>query len=523
MEPMFAPLTLLALCASPQAPVPSVVLPLFGPLPTGEDIALAQFPTTNERGGFAFVVRFPDGTKAIWGSFDRTPPRILTRDSDLPDGYWLERVGLGADSVTYFARAISGAPVTCNRGIIGRDGTGLICLERTMLSVPGSSLSTIDQFAVPNTGGGRYVFQYSVPPNTTEARFGIFNEGDPIPELLVGDGIVGATGAITNVIDLKLSPTGAHYGCRVVLDNGGGDYAVVDGAVLQNQGVNVQSGMLVDPSGPAGGPTWFRILEVAKAASGDWWVHGGDNPATPNQTFLMKNGEVILERGDVVDGETIVRLSGGLVVTERGTAACLVTLEPDSFLDLSIWYEGRIALKPGQEVDTDGDGVPEPDRTIVTVNGLPYVDADHAIWSQATITDPDDPLVFVKVAMPFGEVVCPGEANSTGGPATAEALGTQLIDQNDLSLTARGLPPGAMGLWLTSAQPGFLPNPAGSAGNLCLGGAVGRFAGALGMASAGGSSVSPSTSPTSRSPRGESPRSPVKLGTSSSGTGTRRP
>lgn len=477
---------MLVLCAAQDARVPSVVVPLFGPLPSGQDIAVAQFPTTNERGGFAFVVRFSDGSKAVWGSLDRTPPRLLVRESDLPPGYRIERAALGANSVTYYGRAVSGLFPPCDRGVIERDGAGLLCLSRDMLPVQGSTLTGIEALGVPGVGPGRFIFGYGTPVEPTLARFGIFDEGDPSPRLLVGDSIFGATGAITNVLSLKLSPTGAHYGCRVVLDSGTADYAVVDGEVLQNQGVNVQSGMPVHPGAPAGGPTWFRILEVMKAASGDWWVYGGDNPATPNRPFLMKNGEIILERGDVVEGRVISRVQGGLAVTEGGTAACLVALEPGTFLDNAVWYEGRLALWPGQAVDVDGDGVPEPDRTITSVDGFPLVDEDHVVWSRVQVTNPTQPFLFVKVAMPFGDPVCRGATNSTGTSVVAEALGTQLIDQNDLTLTARGLPGNATGLWLTSTQPGRFPNPAGSAGDLCLGGAVGRFAGAIGTASATG-------------------------------------
>ena len=42
-------------------------------------------------------------------------------------------------------------------------------------------------------------------------------------------------------------------------------------------------------------------------------------------------------------------------------------------------------------------------------------------------------------------------------------------------LTAFDLPPNEFGYFIVGQVQGFLPNPGGSQGNLCLGGAIGRF------------------------------------------------
>ena len=46
---------------------------------------------------------------------------------------------------------------------------------------------------------------------------------------------------------------------------------------------------------------------------------------------------------------------------------------------------------------------------------------------------------------------------------------------NDLTLEAFHLPLNQFGYFITSQTPGFVPNPGGSQGNLCLGGTIGRF------------------------------------------------
>ena len=69
----------------------------------------------------------------------------------------------------------------------------------------------------------------------------------------------------------------------------------------------------------------------------------------------------------------------------------------------------------------------------------------------------------------------PAAPNSTGLPARIESDGTYLAGGLPLTLRAVDLPNFSFGYFLNSNTPGFVANPAGSQGNLCLGGSVGRF------------------------------------------------
>ncbi|MCP3914068.1 MAG: hypothetical protein GY711_00755 [bacterium] len=71
----------------------------------------------------------------------------------------------------------------------------------------------------------------------------------------------------------------------------------------------------------------------------------------------------------------------------------------------------------------------------------------------------------------------PAVENSTGAPAILEAAGSPFVVDNLLTLTARNLPPHQFGYLLTSQSEGFIANPGGSQGNLCLGGTIARFVG----------------------------------------------
>ncbi|MEM8713045.1 MAG: hypothetical protein AAGG01_19020 [Planctomycetota bacterium] len=69
---------------------------------------------------------------------------------------------------------------------------------------------------------------------------------------------------------------------------------------------------------------------------------------------------------------------------------------------------------------------------------------------------------------------CLSNPNSTGANSTMTISGSLSVAANDVTLTAT-IPPSSFGFFLTSQTADFVANPAGSAGNLCLGGAIGRF------------------------------------------------
>lgn len=81
------------------------------------------------------------------------------------------------------------------------------------------------------------------------------------------------------------------------------------------------------------------------------------------------------------------------------------------------------------------------------------------------------------VAPVIGTYYCTANPNSTGVPGEIVAQGSTDVLDNNLNLTARNLPQFSFGFMITSDTPQFTANPAGSAGNLCIGGSIGRFVG----------------------------------------------
>ena len=82
-----------------------------------------------------------------------------------------------------------------------------------------------------------------------------------------------------------------------------------------------------------------------------------------------------------------------------------------------------------------------------------------------------------RIGLEIGTVYCdPAVPNSTGQPATITATGSNAVSDDDVTLRATSLSPDKLGYFIVSQTTGFVSNPGGSQGNLCLGGGIGRYA-----------------------------------------------
>lgn len=86
------------------------------------------------------------------------------------------------------------------------------------------------------------------------------------------------------------------------------------------------------------------------------------------------------------------------------------------------------------------------------------------------IACPGCPVSSVGVAVCLAVV-----PNSTGLPGRLTAIGERDLPSNNLILSATQLPDGMFGLFLAARGVGFMANPGGSQGNICLGAPMVRF------------------------------------------------
>ena len=75
----------------------------------------------------------------------------------------------------------------------------------------------------------------------------------------------------------------------------------------------------------------------------------------------------------------------------------------------------------------------------------------------------------------IGTNYCSANPNSTGSSSSMSATGSASVALNDLTLVATGLPPLGFGFFITGPASGFVQNPGGSSGNLCISGSIGRY------------------------------------------------
>lgn len=97
--------------------------------------------------------------------------------------------------------------------------------------------------------------------------------------------------------------------------------------------------------------------------------------------------------------------------------------------------------------------------------------------------DPNQPVSPQRFGQQYGQA----NPNSTGAIGSMEVTGSPHANVNNVILTAVDLPTSVPGFFLTSRTIDFVANPAGSDGNLLLGGSVGRFDRLLDMTNPAGS------------------------------------
>lgn len=176
-----------------------------------------------------------------------------------------------------------------------------------------------------------------------------------------------------------------------------------------------------------------------------------------------------------------------------------------------LWSQvgGLITLGAGLPVDVNGDGTvvvfggnpariwtaaggQQELRTVLTAGGavvppLPFAVRAVSEDGRAVAGWVSTPnlgtsrhafVAFLAPPRPLevGMTYCsPAAPNSTGQPSEIGARGSIVIADHDFIVRAERLPQSVFGYFLTSRTPGFVANPGGSAGNLCLGGTIGRF------------------------------------------------
>lgn len=224
----------------------------------------------------------------------------------------------------------------------------------------------------------------------------------------------------------------------------------------------------------------YKDAAFVEGQGGTWgtWVCSAGtavNSGTllPGQRKAMTNSPLIFDNAEI--GLTFQGSPGDLVsycVSEATDRAQGPEVGP-TLVSSPLWISaGAIPSTGVLHVTHNIQGLPMLSHTTLHVQGR--MDDGNAIhmtnpgW--ATVLDRG--LDFCNVLETrVGQVYCaPNTPNSTGTPARILAVGSHCVVNNELTIHALGLPHNQFGYLLNSPGQGFIPNPGGSMGNLCLGG-----------------------------------------------------
>ena len=165
---------------------------------------------------------------------------------------------------------------------------------------------------------------------------------------------------------------------------------------------------------------------------------------------------------------------GSFVLSYTNVSGQLVSLPPNSIQNL--WNAGG-SLEDRIDWDLSGNSDSVTSYTIQFDASAVHMSLD---------------AVILDVRFDGGGIgtnYCQANVNSTGLASSISATGSDVVIDNNLTLHMNDVPMNQFGYFINGLVQGSVPNPGGSAGNLCLGGAIGRHSAQVGNSGASGSIV----------------------------------
>ena len=223
-------------------------------------------------------------------------------------------------------------------------------------------------------------------------------------------------------------------------------------------------------------------VEIDLNDAGDWVAQMAQNPSTYTEDILIKNGtEVIAEEGFPLPSIpppyllTSMGSTTGVFLSNAGDVVWHGKWDdPDSSRDAGIFVNQDLLLQEGVS-RINGDlivGMPASDKSMEVSRSGEFLIIELELETGVS------GAYLVEAEANIGTPYCdPAVANSTGVPAELGAFGSPVAAFSTVTLRSWDLPSSSFGFFLASRQQSFVANPGGSQGNLCLGGAIGRYVG----------------------------------------------
>ncbi|MEM6673194.1 MAG: hypothetical protein AAF726_10130 [Planctomycetota bacterium] len=252
--------------------------------------------------------------------------------------------------------------------------------------------------------------------------------------------------------------------------------------------IDMTTGLLSSP-GPIvtgifnGGPNGIVTGLTASPDGQTWWLSRAAGSFTDIHSGDVETGIFTFVRR--VDGETLIDIAmdseGNLFgLSSSNDRLVRIPTGPGSVTVVGpVNYPVEFAQ--GMDFDWDDDTLYATLYSGGGVGAFATLDTNSGI---ATIVEPTTSLdaememaVVTFVDVDVGETYCDAIPNSTATTGSLTGFGSPRIADGSVELTAAQLPLNSFGYFLCSRVSGFVANPGGSQGNLCLAGSIGRYVG----------------------------------------------
>ncbi len=253
----------------------------------------------------------------------------------------------------------------------------------------------------------------------------------------------------------------------------------VDRAVYRGQSLLMQEG---SPS-PVTGRNWGTLasVELDLNDGGSWVAKANlDSTDTSNDLVLIRDGAVFVREGDTLPAIAPFAIqdfggSIGVFILPSGDVLWFGDWDdPDTSRDEGLFLNDQLILQEGVTV-VGGNTI--VDLADFTESLHVSEDGQFAIIEGEINPAGTDLDVAILIGLNSNPSYCEANPNATGLPAALGISGSTSVGAGSLTLGMSQLPPFAFAFFLTSRTQGFVAFPGGSAGNLCLGGDIGRYVG----------------------------------------------